>query len=61
MGNMGNLFLPDVKFEAIAIKDLVTTQDYQRSLSLKHVKKAIRQLESFLGNADVGRCDICEE
>ena len=32
-----NTFLPNVKFEAIPIRDLVTNQDYQRNLSIRHV------------------------
>lgn len=35
-----NTYLPDVKFEAIPIKDLVTDQNYQRNLSLRHVRNA---------------------
>ena len=37
---MENNYLPDVKFEAIPIKDLVSDQEYQRNLSLRHVKNA---------------------
>ena len=37
---MENNFLPNVKFEAIPIKDLVSDQEYQRNLSLRHVKNA---------------------
>jgi hypothetical protein len=33
-------YVPNVHFEQIPIKDLVSNQDYQRSLSLRHVKKA---------------------
>ena len=35
-----NSYLPNVKFEAIPIKDLVTDQNYQRNLSLRHVRNA---------------------
>ncbi|WP_022765384.1 DUF6551 family protein [Butyrivibrio sp. XPD2006] len=37
-------FIPHVHFELIPIKDLVSNQDYQRNLSMLHVKKAV---ESF--------------
>ena len=33
-------FVPNVHFEQIPIKNLVSNQDYQRNLSLKHVQKA---------------------
>lgn len=33
-------FVPHVQFELIPIKDLVSNQEYQRSLSMLHVKKA---------------------
>lgn len=35
-----NPFVPDVHFEQIPICNLVSNQDYQRALSLKHIKKA---------------------
>ena len=37
---MENNYLPNVSFEAIPIDQLVTDQDYQRNLSLKHVRNA---------------------
>lgn len=37
---MDNTFLPNVKFEAIPIRELVSNQEYQRNLSLRHVKNA---------------------
>lgn len=37
---MENKYLPDVKFEAIPICQLVADQEYQRALSLRHVKSA---------------------
>ena len=37
-------FVPDVVFEKIPIKNLVSNQDYQRTLSRKHIEKT---LESF--------------
>ena len=33
-------YVPNVHFEQIPIKNLVSNQDYQRNLSLKHVQKA---------------------
>lgn len=34
-------FVPRVHFELVPIKDLVSNQDYQRNLSMLHVKKAV--------------------
>ena len=33
-------YVPDVHYELIPIKNLVSNQTYQRNLSLKHVQKA---------------------
>lgn len=38
--NEQNQYVPNVHFEQIAIKNLVSNQDYQRNLSIKHVQKA---------------------
>ncbi len=38
-------FVPRVHFELIPIKDLVSNQDYQRSLSMLHVKKAVENFD----------------
>jgi len=35
-----SLFIPQVHYELIPIKNLVSNQDYQRSLSEKHIRKA---------------------
>lgn len=35
-----NQFVPQVHYELIPIKNLVSNQDYQRNLSVKHVQKA---------------------
>lgn len=35
-----NDFVPNVHFELIPIKDLVSNQDYQRNLSMQHVRRA---------------------
>ena len=37
-------YVPNVIFEQIPIKNLVSSQDYQRNLSMKHVKKLLRIL-----------------
>lgn len=34
------MFVPDVTFEKIPIKNLVSNQDYQRNLSISHIQKA---------------------
>ena len=39
-------YVPNVHFELIPIKDLVSNQEYQRNLSWSHVKKAV---ENFHG------------
>ena len=36
-----NRFVPDVRFELIPIKDLVSNQEYQRNISIKHIEKAV--------------------
>ncbi len=38
-------FIPKVHFELIPIKDLVSNQDYQRNLSMMHVKKAVANFD----------------
>ena len=38
-------FVPRVHFELIPIKDLVSNQEYQRSLSMLHVKKAVENFD----------------
>ena len=38
-------FVPNVHFELIPIKDLVSNQDYQRTLSMVHVQKAVENFE----------------
>ena len=40
-----NEFVPNVHFELIPIKDLVSNQDYQRNLSLQHVHKAVENFD----------------
>ena len=40
--NDNSAFVPNVHFEQIPIKNLVSNQDYQRNLSQKHIEKAAR-------------------
>lgn len=42
-----NEFVPDVHFEKIPIKNLVSNQDYQRSLSIKHINRAAANFDLF--------------
>ena len=38
-------FVPKVHFELVPIKDLVSNQEYQRNLSMLHVKKAVANFD----------------
>ena len=38
-------YVPDVHFELVPIKDLVSNQEYQRNLSMLHVKKAVANFD----------------
>lgn len=40
-------FVPNVTFELIPIKNLVSNQDYQRHLSMKHVHKAVENFDIY--------------
>lgn len=40
-------FVPNVHFEQIAIKNLVSNQEYQRNLSYKHVEKAAANFDLY--------------
>lgn len=40
-------FVPNVHFEQIPIKNLVSNQEYQRNLSLNHVKKAAENFDLY--------------
>lgn len=40
-------FVPDVHFEKIPIKNLVSNQDYQRNLSQAHIEKAAENFDLF--------------
>ena len=39
--------IPDVTFELIPIKNLVSNQDYQRPLSEGHIRKALEEFDVF--------------
>ncbi len=40
-----SMFVPQVHFELIPIKDLVSNQDYQRNLSISHMEKAAENFD----------------
>lgn len=40
-----NEYVPQVHFELVPIKDLVSNQEYQRTLSMMHVKKAVENFD----------------
>ena len=40
-------FVPNVHFEQIPIKNLVSNQDYQRNLSIKHMQKAAANFDLY--------------
>ncbi len=40
-------FVPNVHFEQIPIKDLVSNQDYQRNLSLGHINRAAKNFDLY--------------
>lgn len=42
-----SMFVPDVTFEKIPIKNLVSSQDYQRNLSQKHIQKAAENFDLY--------------
>jgi len=42
-----NEFVPQVHFEQIPIKNLVSNQDYQRSLSLTHIERAAQNFDLY--------------
>lgn len=45
MDNGKNPYVPNVHFELIPIKNLVSNQEYQRNLSTRHVKKAANNFD----------------
>ena len=40
-------FIPNVHFELIPIRNLVSNQEYQRNLSIQHVKKAAEHFDIY--------------
>lgn len=40
-------FVPNVHFEQIPIKNLVSNQDYQRNLSVQHIEKAAKHFDLY--------------
>ena len=40
-------FIPQVHFEQIPIKNLVSNQDYQRNLSMSHIEKAAANFDVY--------------
>jgi hypothetical protein len=40
-------FVPNVHFEQIPIKNLVSNQDYQRSLSLSHIRRTAENFDLY--------------
>lgn len=47
MNNDFNAFVPNVHFEQIAIKNLVSNQEYQRHLSLAHIQRLIENFDPY--------------
>ena len=42
-----NIFVPNVHFEKIPIKFLVSSQNYQRNLSRQHIEKAVQDFDLY--------------
>ena len=42
-----NMYVPDVHFEKIPIKFLVSSQNYQRSLSRQHIARAVQDFDLY--------------
>lgn len=40
-----NKFVPDVRFELIRIKNLVSNQNYQRNLSIYHIQRTVKNFD----------------
>lgn len=47
MENDENFIMPNVHFEQIPIKNLVSNQEYQRDLSEIHVKRAVENFDPY--------------
>ena len=48
-------YVPNVHFEQIPIKNLVSDQNYQRNLSLRHVEKAATNFDLYQINPRKGK------
>ena len=46
-GFQQNMFVPKVHFELIPIKELVSNQDYQRALSIAHIRRAVENFDLY--------------
>ena len=46
-GFQQDLFVPNVQFELIPIKELVSSQDYQRTLSIAHIRCAVENFDLY--------------
>lgn len=46
-GFQQNRFVPNVRFELIPIKELVSNQDYQRTLSITHIRRAVENFDLY--------------
>lgn len=42
-----NMYVPNVHFEQISIKNLVSSQDYQRNLSAAHIKRTVENFDLY--------------
>jgi len=47
MNSENSEFVPNVHFDLIPIKNLVSNQDYQRNISIKHVRKAASNFDLY--------------
>ena len=43
-------YVPDVRFEKIPIKNLLSNQDYERNLSVKHIQRTVDNFDIHLNN-----------
>lgn len=42
-----SIYVPNVHYELIPIKNLVSDQEYQRNLSVRHVRKAAENFDPY--------------
>ena len=47
MDNEWNPFVPNVRFELIRIRDLVSNQDYQRNISIANIRRAAEHFDLY--------------